>query len=88
MNFRPTKKKLILSLVLLIITTIVTVFVGLVYFCQNVQPTCEIGVSCPVLENPCTPLNPLAWISSFVVAGLPSFILVYIIYSLIERKKQ
>jgi hypothetical protein len=87
MNFRPHRKKLIISLIVLIAATVI----GSHYF-SGFCVTTEVAYPCtddycPTYENPCSPWNPSIFSIVLIFFGIPGFVISYVVYSLLEKRK-
>lgn len=71
MNFKPTKSKTIGSIVVLIIVTVIMGF-------TNISCTQPIGTAETCIPN---------YMLSFLIFGIPALIIVYVVWSLVEKKK-
>jgi len=87
MNFRPHKRKIITSLIALFLSTLLMSCIFAVFLCWSSAPLCTEDY-CPPYDNPCHILNPVIIFFSFFLAGIPAFVIIYVVYSLIEKKKK
>jgi len=86
MKFKLTNKKLILGIILGILVSLLMSYLIAKYSCWSSAPLCTIN-SCPKFINPCNMWNQEILMPSLILYGLITFILTYVVYSLIEKKK-
>ena len=82
MNFRPTKKKLVVSLIVLVGMTLLGSWFLSTFDCFN-----NLGYIPNAPAFTCPILGVQQIIACFIVFGIPSFVLVYVIWSLLEKKQ-
>jgi hypothetical protein len=87
MDFRPNRNKLIVSLIVLIIVTVI----GSYYISNFCVTTTEAILCtddyCPPYENPCSMWQPAMLSITGIFFGIPGFVIAYIVLSLAEKKK-
>ena len=87
MDFSPSRNKLIVSLIVLIIVTVV-----FSYLISGACVTTEVAYPCtedycPNYENPCNPWHPAILIIVAIFFGLPGFVISYAVISLTQKKQ-
>ena len=85
-DFRPSKRKIITSLVVLIIIIILMSYISAEYTCFSSAPLCTEN-GCPPYKNPCNMFNPVIIFFMLFLTGIPAFAITYVIYSLFRKKK-
>jgi hypothetical protein len=85
MNFKLTKSKIILMIILGLLITLLLSFLVHWISCSGTTPLCEQGKQCD-FRSGCSGIN-WHWLIPSLETGLFVFILTYIVYSLVEKKK-